>query len=121
MSTNFYLRTPQHEAMYGPDWAGGLHLGLSAAGIFMFRAYPRLGIISLRSLKQHLRGVTGTIVNEYGVPLTLEEFLDFVSVRRKPDTPRFLNSPVVTDLKSVKDGMRFQDSEGYLFNNYPFC
>lgn len=116
MSTNYYLRTEQQTAA-GED---GMHLGLSATGIFMFEAHPRRGIVSLAALEQHLRGAAGQIVSEYGESMTIEEFLHFVAVRRKPDAPQFKNSPVVTDRKGVREGMRFRDAEGYLFHNYEF-
>jgi hypothetical protein len=116
MSTNYYLKPKKAT----PNTEDGMHLGLSAAGIFMFRAYPRRGVISLKALQDYLRKDGGAIVNEYGEPSTLDEFMAFVADRRKPDMAQFRNSPIVDSSAGIRDGMRFKDPEGYLFFNYEF-
>lgn len=116
MSTNYYLQT---EAQAKAD-QDGRHLGLSAAGIFMFRAYPKQNIISVKSLEAFLRQAEGTITNEVGETLTVDEFLEFVSIRRRPEMSQFKNSETVVERKAIREGMRFKDAEGYLFYNYEF-
>lgn len=116
MSTNFYLQT-EAQALEDQD---GMHLGLSSAGVFMFRAYPRKKLVSLAALEQFLRQAEGTIINEVKETYTVDEFLQFVAVRRNPEMAQFKNSQTVTDHKGVRDGMRFKDAEGYLFFNYEF-
>lgn len=116
MSTNYYLKPKKAT----PTAEEGVHLGLSAAGIFMFRAYPRRGVISLKALEAYLRKDGGAIVNEYGESSTLEEFMAFVADRRKPEMAQFRNSPTVDNRAGIRDGMRFKDPDGYLFFNYEF-
>jgi len=116
MSTNYYLQT-EAEAKAEQD---GMHLGLSAAGIFMFRAYPKKNIISAQSLEQFLRQAPGTITNEVGETVTVDEFMQFVSIRRRPEMSQFKNSETVLERKAIREGMRFKDAEGYLFYNYEF-
>jgi len=116
MSTNYYLKPNKATA----NTEEGLHLGLSAAGIFMFRAYPRRGVISLKALEAYLRKDGGTIVNEYGENSSLEEFMTFVADRRDPNNAQYRNSPTVDSTIGIREGMRFKDPSGYLFFNYEF-
>lgn len=116
MSTNYYLQN-EAQAAAGED---GMHLGLSAAGIFMFEAHVRKGIISLKSLEEFLRKSKAKIVNEVKETFTVDEFMAFVADRRRPEMAQFRNSDTVTDRKGIREGMRYKDAEGYLFFNYEF-
>jgi hypothetical protein len=116
MSTNYYLRTAEQSAAD----EDGMHLGLSAAGIFMFRAWPELGIISVVTLEKFLRASNDQIVSDYKETPSVDEFLKFVSGGRKPESRQFSNRETVTDRRGIQEGMRFLDAEGYLFHNYEF-
>lgn len=84
MGTNYYVRTPgcENACKHGCPESKLIHLGKSSAGWrFLFRAYPEwpreLAYARWLGLAE-----AGSIEDEYGMPVVLEDLLAWVRARQ---------------------------------------
>lgn len=108
MSTNYYAKHPG-------DTSEGLHIGKHSGGWeFLFRAHPELGLVSTESWRRFLDHPWVTIVAEYGVETSADEFWE--GVHRWHGARRPLSEQDV-DLGP----RRWRDDEGNQFLDVEFC
>jgi hypothetical protein len=83
-----------------------LHIGKSSAGWqFLFRLYEDKGLISWKAWKKFL--ANKKIEDEYGHPISYDEFVDTVLVK--------------TDYDKRRDPYETYDDEGFCFLDADFC
>lgn len=82
MGTNYYIdRDPPCCPTCGKPTSQVHHIGKSSAGwAFLFRGYPDEGLTSAKAWFEFLKGKQ--IVDEYGIPHSLERFQQMVDGKR---------------------------------------
>lgn len=116
MSTNFYYRKATDTETDEDN-----HIGLSAAGIFLFRVYTRKGLITSEAWKKFLAEPGRVVVDEYGRVRDTAEFFALLDDSKSTDRAEYRNSPMLTpDMRITSSVRRYQDGYGHLFCNYVF-
>jgi hypothetical protein len=117
LSTNFYYR----KATDTETDEENCHIGLSAAGIFMFRVYTRKGLITSEAWKKFLAEDGRVIIDDYNRIWTPGEFSGLLDSSKNTDRAEYRNSPELTPETRITSQLRrYRDGFGHLFCNYVF-
>ena len=116
MSTNFYFR-PADQAQY----RDADHIGLYAAGMFMFRVFLANGLTSFAAWQEKLRQPGLVIVDEYNDPVSFAGFKTLAESCLNAPSTQYRNAPhLQVDLVILPKLHRYRDAAGHLFGNYVF-
>lgn len=118
MSTNFYFLEAGDESYQDAN-----HIGLSAAGLFVFHAFPEKGLTTFEAWQKFLQAAGRTIVDEYNRPRTAAEFTHLVQITKNgAASAGYLNSPQLPATEKITlEIRRYRDENGHMFANYNFC
>jgi hypothetical protein len=116
MSTNFYYRDATATATNEKN-----HIGLSAAGIFLFRVDTCKGLITSEAWKQFLAEPGRVVVDEYDRVRPTAEFFALLDSSKNTDRAEYRNSPELTaETRITSQLRRYRDGFGHVFCNYVF-
>lgn len=111
MSTNYYFN-PQREACLTCERSfEPLHIGkLSGGWEFTFAGHEKLGILTFADWRVVLQ-TGGTIVDEYGRAVSLDDFVALVKASRKGDNRNHAKLLYPVNARLDPDGWAFIDGE----------